>query len=58
MLNDLDSFLCYSQVELDFELQVDEVAGIVELPLKVFLDDKIMVTNTKIFFDSKVFQAD
>ena len=39
-------FLGYSQVELDFELQVDEVAGIVELPLKDFLDDKIIVTNT------------
>jgi 8-oxo-dGTP pyrophosphatase MutT (NUDIX family) len=39
-------FLGYSQDELDFELQVDEVAGIVELPLKDFLDDKIIVTNT------------
>ena len=39
-------FLGYSQVELDFELQVDEVAGIVELSLKDFLDDKIIVTNT------------
>lgn len=39
-------FLGYSLVELDFELQVDEVAGIVELPVKDFLDDKIIVTNT------------
>jgi 8-oxo-dGTP pyrophosphatase MutT (NUDIX family) len=39
-------FLGYSQDELDFELQLDEVAGIVELPLKDFLDDKIIVTNT------------
>jgi len=41
-------FLGYCQDALDFELQVDEVAGIVELPLKDFLDDKIIVTNTMI----------
>ena len=39
-------FLGYCQDALDFELQVDEVAGIVELPLIDFLDDKIIVTNT------------
>ena len=39
-------FFGYSHDELSFELQVDEVAGIVELPLKDFLDDKIVVTNT------------
>ena len=41
-------FLGYCQDALDFELQVDEVAGIVELPLIDFLDDKIIVTNTMI----------
>lgn len=39
-------FFGYSHDELSFELQKDEVAGIVELPLKDFLDDKIIVTNT------------
>jgi len=39
-------FLGYCQDALDFELQVDEVAGIVELPLIDFLDDEIIVTNT------------
>ena len=39
-------FFGYSHDELSFELQADEVAGIVELPLKDFLDDKIVVTNT------------
>ena len=39
-------FFGYSHDELSFELQVDEVAGIVELPLEDFLDDKIIVTNT------------
>lgn len=39
-------FFGYSQDELSFELQEDEVAGIVELPLKDFLDDKIIVTST------------
>ncbi|MCF6128949.1 CoA pyrophosphatase [Flavobacterium sp. AS60] len=38
-------FFGYSCDELSFELQEDEVAGIVELPLKDFLDDKIIVTN-------------
>lgn len=39
-------FFGYSHDELTFELQEDEVAGIVELSLKDFLDDKIIVTNT------------
>ncbi|WP_293891107.1 CoA pyrophosphatase [Flavobacterium sp.] len=39
-------FFGYSHDELSFELQEDEVAGIVELPLKDFLDDAIIVTNT------------
>ena len=39
-------FFGYSQNELEFKLQQDEVAGIVELPLKDFLDDRILVTNT------------
>lgn len=38
-------FFGYSHDELTFELQEDEVAGIVELPLKDFLDDNIIVTN-------------
>ena len=38
-------FFGYSQNELEFQLQEDEVAGIVELPLTDFLDDKILVTN-------------
>lgn len=38
-------FFGYSQNELEFKLQQDEVAGIVELPLKDFLDDRILVTN-------------
>ena len=38
-------FLGYSQSELEFQLQQDEVAGIVELPLVDFLDDRILVTN-------------
>lgn len=39
-------FFGYSQNELVFKLQEDEVAGIVELPLKDFLDDKNIVTNS------------
>ena len=39
-------FFGYSHDELSFELQEDEVAGMVELPLKEFMDDKIIVTNT------------
>lgn len=39
-------FFGYSHDELSFALQEDEVAGIVELPLKDFLDDTIIVTNT------------
>ena len=38
-------FLGFCKNELAFQLQQDEVAGIVELPLKEFLDDKIIVTN-------------
>ena len=38
-------FLGYSQSELKFQLQQEEVSGIVELPLKEFLDDRIVVTN-------------
>ena len=38
-------FFGYSPNELEFQLQEDEVAGIVELPLTDFLDDKILVTN-------------
>jgi 8-oxo-dGTP pyrophosphatase MutT (NUDIX family) len=39
-------FLGYSTTELQFELQTDEVAGIVELPLKEFMDDTILAINT------------
>jgi 8-oxo-dGTP pyrophosphatase MutT (NUDIX family) len=39
-------FFGYSPNELKFDLQEDEVAGMVELPLKDFLDDRILVTNT------------
>ena len=39
-------FLGYSSSELAFELQEDEVAGLVELPLVDFLDDKNVVFNT------------
>ena len=39
-------FFGYSHNELYFELQEDEVAGMVELPLKDFLDDNIIVTST------------
>ena len=39
-------FLGYSQDELEFILQEDEVAGIVEFPLIDFLDDKILKTTT------------
>lgn len=39
-------FLGYSQDELEFVLQEDEVAGIVEFPLIDFLDDKILKTTT------------
>lgn len=38
-------FFGYSHDELVFELQEDEVAGMVELPIKDFLDDKIIATN-------------
>ena len=39
-------FLGYSQDELEFVLQEDEVAGILEFPLIDFLDDKILTTTT------------
>jgi len=39
-------FLGYSRDELEFVLQEDEVAGIVEFPLADFLDDRILKTNT------------
>lgn len=39
-------FLGFSQSELQFELQEDEVAGIVELPLVDFLDDNNVTTTT------------
>ena len=39
-------FMGYSQTELDFALQEDEVAGIVELPLVDFLNDNNVVSNT------------
>jgi 8-oxo-dGTP pyrophosphatase MutT (NUDIX family) len=39
-------FLGYSSRELEFILQEDEVAGIVEFPLAEFMDDKNLVTTT------------
>ena len=39
-------FFGYSQSELQFELQEDEVAGLVELSLVDFLDDKNVTTTT------------
>jgi 8-oxo-dGTP pyrophosphatase MutT (NUDIX family) len=39
-------FLGYSARELEFILQEDEVAGIVEFPLAEFMDDKNLVTTT------------
>ena len=39
-------FLGYSENELDFTLQQDEVAGMVELPLAEFLDDTILMQIT------------
>ena len=39
-------FFGYSQSELKFELQEDEVAGLVELSLVDFLDDKNVTTTT------------
>jgi 8-oxo-dGTP pyrophosphatase MutT (NUDIX family) len=38
-------FLGYSETELEFKLQEDEVAGIVEFPLAEFMDDKNLVTT-------------
>lgn len=39
-------FFGYSTAELAFELQQDEVAGILELPLVDFLDDRNVKTST------------
>ena len=39
-------FLGYSSAEIEFVLQEDEVAGIVEFPLVEFMDDKNLVTTT------------
>lgn len=39
-------FLGYSTHDLQFTLQEDEVAGLVELPLADFLDDRIVVNRT------------
>ena len=39
-------FLGYSTIELNFKPDQNEVAGIIELPLSDFLDDKMVVTNT------------
>lgn len=48
-------FMGYSHHELAFVLQEDEVAGIVELPLVDFLDDKILKTNSmKTSYDGSV----
>lgn len=38
-------FLGISKSELEFSLQDDEVAGVIELSLKDFLDDKLVVTR-------------
>jgi 8-oxo-dGTP pyrophosphatase MutT (NUDIX family) len=55
-------FLGYSKVELDFKLQDEEVAGIVELPLATFLDDsivenKMMKTSYAVSFEVPGFQV-
>lgn len=39
-------FFGYSEEELLFELQEDEVAGIIELPIMEFLDDGIIISKT------------
>lgn len=39
-------FLGYSKSELEFVLQEDEVAGLVEFPFADFIDDKIIVNTT------------
>lgn len=39
-------FMGYSHNELEFILQQDEVAGMVEFPLADFLDDRILTTTT------------
>ena len=38
-------FMGYSAKELDFVLQPDEVAGLVELPFSDFMDDRIVVNE-------------
>lgn len=38
-------FLGVSQIPLEFKLQEDEVAGIIELPLSTLLDDSIIVSK-------------
>ena len=48
-------FLGYCHDELEFILQEDEVAGIVEFPLADFLDDKILNTTTiKTSYDESI----
>lgn len=39
-------FLGFSEQELSFELQEEEVAGIIELPLTEFMDDGIIILKT------------
>lgn len=39
-------FFGYSEEELSFKLQEDEVAGIIELPIMEFLDDSIIISKT------------
>jgi hypothetical protein len=39
-------FFGYSEEELSFELQEDEVAGIIELPIMEFLNDGIIISKT------------
>jgi 8-oxo-dGTP pyrophosphatase MutT (NUDIX family) len=39
-------FLGLSETDLVFSLQEDEVAGIIEFPLSMLLDDRIIVTKT------------
>jgi hypothetical protein len=38
-------FLAYSNHELDFTLQKEEVAAIIELPITKFMDDSIIVSK-------------
>lgn len=39
-------FFGYSEEELSFELQEEEVAGIIELPIMEFMDDGIIITKS------------